>query len=81
MKIFAGFKFESRVDIGNDDDYVLRFRRGDSVRYAVWTSGSRHNILVPLTKSYAVVTHLGQETVIVNPSAAIAITTDPTYLQ
>ncbi len=39
---FSGFQFERRINLANETDYVLVFRKESETRLAVWTTGSPH---------------------------------------
>ena len=45
---FNGYRFEKRVDVGSNADYVLAFRKGETLRFAAWTTGDSHKVVVPL---------------------------------
>jgi hypothetical protein len=38
LRHFSGFRFEQRLSVGTDDDYVLVFARDGERRMAVWTT-------------------------------------------
>ena len=47
-KTLAGFRFNKRLHLGNDEDYVLLWSREDDVRLAVWTvAKSPHVVTIP----------------------------------
>jgi hypothetical protein len=57
-----GYRFERRLDLLSDEDYVLVFRKGDAFRFAAWTTGSSHQVVLPLNMGqYTVMKHTGQE--------------------
>jgi hypothetical protein len=41
-----GCKFEKRIDLGNEADWALLFRKGDEERLAVWTTSGDHSATV-----------------------------------
>jgi hypothetical protein len=57
----TGYRFESRIKVGSDADYVLAFRKDNELRYAAWTTanaGSR--VMIPLSAGrYSTVSHVG----------------------
>ena len=82
---FSGYRFERRLDVGNSDDYLLAFRRGDAFRFAAWTTGSRHNAALPLSAGrYAAIRHTGEELGSLSADQkglAITLTNAPIYLR
>lgn len=59
---FSGYRFERRLNVVNVQDYVLVFRKGDAFRFAAWTTGSSHQVLLPVNVGhYNVMKHTGQE--------------------
>ena len=59
---FSGYRFERRLNVVSDEDYVLVFRKGDAFGFAAWTTGSSHQVLLPLNAGqYNVMKHTGQE--------------------
>jgi hypothetical protein len=81
----AGYRFEKRIDVGSDEDYLLAFRKGDAMRFAAWTTGSDHKVLVPLSPGqYSGVRHTGEAVDISNADQkglAITLTTAPIYFR
>jgi len=58
---FSGCHFERRLNLASEKDYVLVFRKGDEFRFAAWTTGSNHQVLLPLgVGQYNVTKHTGQ---------------------
>lgn len=46
--LFAGYRFDHRLDVGRPDDYVLVFGKDDGCfRMATWTTGSSHEVVIP----------------------------------
>ena len=46
---FDDYRFEKRLVIGSDNDYVLAFRKGADVRIAAWTTlATPHRLSIPL---------------------------------
>jgi hypothetical protein len=83
---FSGYRFERRVDVGVAEDYVLAFRKGNELRFAVWTTANRaRRVLLPLSAGeYTSVTHKGQGLRILSgdqKGVAIDLTTAPIYLR
>lgn len=82
---FGGYRFEQRLNVGSDEDYVLAFRKGDALRFAAWTTGSRHEVLVPLSAGqYRSIRHTGQDVGISSgdqKGLAVTLTNAPIYLR
>ena len=82
---FKGYRFDQRLNVGSDDDYLLAFRRGETLRFAAWTTGNMHRALAPLSAGqYTGIRHTGQE--LRNLSAdqkglAITLTNAPIYFR
>jgi len=50
LRHLAGFRFEKRLVVGSDDDYVLLFTKGNDQRLAAWTSSpATHTVSIPAT--------------------------------
>jgi len=65
LALFDGYTFEKRLNVGNDADYILAFRKGDSLYYAAWTASTPHKIFLPVNgNSIHFTTHLGEERVL-----------------
>jgi len=82
---FRGCRFEKRLNVGGDDDYVLVFRKGVETRIAAWTTASRaHRVMIPLEPGkYNGVTHTGQSTTMLTADAtglALTLSNAPVYL-
>jgi hypothetical protein len=84
-KFFSGYRFEKRIDLGNDDDYMLVFRNGNAQRFAAWTTGSAHKALLPSPAAlYTGIRHTGQD---LGPlgnepeDLTIALTNAPVYFR
>ncbi|MBN2021464.1 MAG: cellulase family glycosylhydrolase [Pirellulales bacterium] len=58
----AGCQFAERLAVGQSDDWILRFRRGDQTRLVAWTTASEPRpIVIPASPGrYSVTDHLGQ---------------------
>ena len=41
-------RLKRRIDVGSQDDYVLEFDTAAGIRWAVWTAGLPHAVLVPV---------------------------------
>jgi hypothetical protein len=83
---FSGYRFESRIDTGSADDYILAFRKGDELRYAVWTSSTRSSeVVIPLGAGrYAGIRHHGQDLGVLGSEQKglrLTVTTSPVYLR
>ena len=65
LALFDGYTFEKRLNVGNDADYILAFRKGDSLYYAAWTASTPHKIFLPVNgNSIHFTTHLGEKRVL-----------------
>lgn len=50
----AGARYENRLAVGSDTDYVLRFSgSGRTSQLAVWTTGASHELALPVKVSHA----------------------------
>ena len=82
---FNGYRFEKRLPIGSDNDYVLVFSKAGERRIAAWTtSPTARRIVIPLGAGrFAVVKHTGENAGSVSANQqglAIQISTTPIYL-
>lgn len=60
-RFFSGFSFSRRVLVGSGDDFVLVFRKGAEVRFAVWTTARIHEVVIPSpTGEYRAVEYSGK---------------------
>ncbi len=61
-KALAGFRFNKRLHVGNEDDYVLLFAKDDDVRLAAWTvSQTPHTAVIPASPGrFAAIGHTGE---------------------
>lgn len=85
-QFFSGYKFEQRLDTGDEDDYVLAFRKGDELRFAAWSTSSRaHEVLIPFASGrYALTRHTGQEAGALTAAAnalTVKLATAPVYIK
>ncbi len=82
---FRGYRFEKRLEAGGPNDYVLVFRKGNDLRFAVWTTSGNHNVLLPLNPGrYTSINYTGEKSGDVTAGAngaAINLTSAPVYLQ
>lgn len=83
--VFNGYRFEQRLDAGSADDYLLAFRKGNDLRFAAWTTGGNHSVIVQLSGGrYTSIKHTGEKSGDVTAGAngaAINLTSAPVYLQ
>ena len=81
---FNGYRFEKRLDIGDDEDYVLFFRKGAELRVAAWTTSRSHNLIVPLKVGrYTSTRHTGETIGVITSGpngVGITLSTAPVYL-
>jgi hypothetical protein len=83
---FSGYRFEKRLAAGGGDDYVLAFRKGNSLRLAAWTtSTSARQISIPLSPGqYAGSSHTGRNLAVVTADQEgllVTLTNAPVYLR
>jgi len=81
----AGYRFERRLKIGSDDDYVLVFTKGSESRIAAWTtSAQKHRLVIPLAAGqFAWMRHNGERIGAITSNGSgtsIEISTAPVYL-
>jgi hypothetical protein len=84
-QFFNGYRFEKRLSIGRDDDYVLVFAKAEERRIAVWTSSATaHRIVIPVgLGSFTVTTHTGERGPSIQASRqdlTIEVSNTPLYL-
>ena len=82
---FKGFRFEQRLAIGSDDDYVLVFRNAAERRIAAWTTSPvAHQISIPLETGRLTLTrHTGENAGQITANqqgVSIEVSTAPVYL-
>lgn len=46
-----GYRYIERIDTTSKDDYVLMFKKGNKIIYAVWTTSNSHNININLSSN------------------------------
>jgi hypothetical protein len=83
---FDGYRFEQRMDLGSEQDYLLVFRKDDQVRFAAWTTASGvHEVVLPLKPgSYKATQHTGQEGTSIKADQkglAMTLTAAPIYIR
>lgn len=59
----GGFAFSKRLTVGEEDEYVLLFSKGDEVRLAAWTtSPTPRTVLIPASPGrFRVTSHTGEQ--------------------
>lgn len=84
-RTLAGLRFNKRLAVGGDGDYVLLLAEGDRQRLAVWTTAATpHCAVIPVSPGrFAVIGHTGES--LPSPSAgerglAVTLTDAPRYL-
>jgi len=83
--VLSGFRFNKRLAVASEEDYVLLFAKGDEVRLAVWTtSDAPRTVVIPASPTrFAVMGHTGER---LPPLAAddrglpVVLTDAPQYL-
>jgi hypothetical protein len=81
---FKGYRFEQRLTIGSDDDYVLVFRKANNRRIAAWTTSPvAHRISIPLeTGRFTMTRHTGENAGPITANqqgVSIEVSTAPLY--
>jgi len=81
----GGFAFSKRLTVGEEDEYVLLFSRGDEVRLAAWTtSPTPRTVLIPASPGrFRVTSHTGgkRPTLATHPKGlSIVLDDTPQYL-
>jgi hypothetical protein len=83
-QFFNGYRFEKRLFVTRDDDYVLVFAKGGERRIAAWTASTAHRIVIPVGPgSYTVTRHTGELTrsiIASQQELTIEVSTTPQYL-
>ena len=84
-KFFNGYRFEKRLSVSRDDDYVLVFAKAGERRIAAWTTSSTaHRIVIPVGMgSFNVTTHTGElarSILASQQELTIEVSTMPLYL-
>ena len=82
---FRGYRFEKRLNVGGDDDYVIVLHKGNEARVAAWTTASgAHSVVIPLDPGkYTGVTYTGQNLAVVTADQQGVVrnlTTAPVYI-
>jgi hypothetical protein len=82
---FRGFRFEKRLTVGGEEDFLLLFRKGDETHLAAWTTSTRsHDVMIPVEPGkYQILKHTGQnagELVAEQKGLLLTLTTAPIYL-
>ncbi len=44
----GGYRYLRRIPLGQEEDYLLLFRRGEALALALWTTGEAHEVMLPL---------------------------------
>lgn len=71
-----GFEPDGRIDLGTDL-YVLRFRKGDEVRFAAWTTGLNVKMPVPAPSARVKITKPWEETKVLDaPNGWVTVNLD-----
>ena len=83
--LLNGYRFENRLAVGSDQDYVLIFVRESDRRIAAWTtSAAAHRINIPLgAGTFDLIKHTGETTTSISAnqqSLTIEVSTAPVYV-
>jgi len=81
-----GYRFEKRLRVAGEEDFLLVFRKGDETRMAAWTTNIRpHQVLIPVEPGkYHVLKHTGQdagELIAEQKDLLLTLTTAPIYVR
>ncbi|HYX30788.1 MAG TPA: cellulase family glycosylhydrolase [Pyrinomonadaceae bacterium] len=81
--LLSGYRFEQRLSVGTQDDYVLTFRRAGERRVVAWTTGTPHRLTIPeAVEQYSIITMTGVDGGQVQSSHGVTIdvSTTPVYV-
>lgn len=82
---FAGYRYEKRLPLGSDDDYLIVFRKGSDQRFAAWTTDRAHSTLLPLAPGqHMTVAFTGADQRVVSndeKGLKLTLTNAPVYLR
>jgi len=83
---FRGYRFQERLAVGSNEDYVLIFANGADRRIAAWTTSTNgHRIAIPLGPGTFLITkHSGEATTSISAnqqSLTIEVSTAPVYVR
>lgn len=83
---FKGYRFERRLPVGAADDHVLVFRKGNELRFAVWTTANASKgVKIPVSSGrYATTGHTGRDAGMVNAESGglkMNLTGAPVFLR
>jgi polysaccharide biosynthesis protein PslG len=87
LRHFAGYRFEQRLALGSDDDYVLVFRSNNDRRIAAWTTSTdNHLVTIPAVDAGEVtITNLKGEDIgrlrVSQGKLSVSLTRAPVYLK
>ncbi|HEV7684723.1 MAG TPA: cellulase family glycosylhydrolase [Pyrinomonadaceae bacterium] len=84
-EFFKGYRFEKRVEVGSSSDYVLALRKGETLRFAAWTTGNSHKVVVQLgPNQLSAIRHTGESVELSSADQkglAITLSSAPIYLR
>jgi hypothetical protein len=85
LRSLAGYRFEQRLMVGSDNDYVLVFAKNNERRIVAWTTAAdNHAVIIPAVDGQLTITNLkGEATgkLTANQgSLSVTLTSSPVYL-
>ena len=85
VNVLGGYRFQERLNVGSDADYVLVFVKDGERRFAVWTSSpmARRVLMNNMAGQYSVVTAKGESaghTTATNGALNVELAATPKYL-
>jgi hypothetical protein len=85
LRHFSGFRFEQRLLVGTDDDYVLVFAKGGERRLAVWTTSTgKKQLKLPVPSGEFTITNMkgedGGRATSAEGALSIKLSNAPVYL-
>lgn len=79
----AGYRFDERLDLGNDEDFAFRFTNGEKEAIAFWTTEDKHNVTLPVEPGEVTLVGLYGGKVIINyksQNLKLRVMKSPQYL-
>ncbi|WP_154989397.1 cellulase family glycosylhydrolase [Priestia megaterium] len=81
-KTLGDYRFVNRVDIGNSNDYLLKYMNDDSkVAYSYWTTQPEHTFILKGNVDGEITTMLGQKSRVSGDNLTLSISESPSYLK
>lgn len=77
----AGYKVIERINIGSEDDYILKLKSDDKSALVLWTTGEQHVIELPeKINTGTLIDMLGREKVKIEKENKVKISQSPCYI-